>query len=94
MKDSVAEALENPTEDLKFILGQPCFMFIKHAQLWRAIGHKIPTQAEAEQAFFIGRMLLHYFADPVNWRVAWDAEVQSAIDALKALERVDGKGGV
>jgi len=64
-------------DDLRFILGQPCFVFIRHAQIWRAAGHKLPQQAEDEQAFFIGRMLHHYLTVPSEWRESWAEECEA-----------------
>lgn len=57
------------TEDAKFILGRPCFMFVQHAALWRATGEAIPAKAEDEQAFFIGLLLRLAFNNRVTWRV-------------------------
>ena len=76
------EVFDNPSDDLNFILGQPCFTFIRYAQTWRAAGHKIAEQAESEQAFFIGRMLHHYFAAPTNWREKWGEEIESVIASI------------
>jgi len=64
------------TEDAKFILGRPCFMFIKHAQLWRATGEPIPTKAEDEQAYFIGLLLRLAFNNRVTWREDWAEQVR------------------
>jgi hypothetical protein len=77
----VADAFATPSDDLKFILGQPCFAFIDHARLWRATGADIPRKAESEQAFFIGRMLFHYFNSRERWQSAWGDELQYRIDA-------------
>lgn len=64
-------------DDLRFILGQPCFTFIRHAQIWRAAGHELPQRAEDEQAFFIGRMLHHYLTVPSEWHDSWADEIEA-----------------
>lgn len=64
-------------DDLRFILGRPCFTFIRHAQIWRAAGHELPQRAEDEQAFFIGRMLHHYLAVPSEWHDSWADEIKA-----------------
>lgn len=64
-------------DDLRFILGQPSFTFIRHAQIWRAAGHNLPHRAEDEQAFFIGRMLHHYLTVPSEWHDSWADEIEA-----------------
>jgi hypothetical protein len=86
------EEFDNPGDDLTFILGRPSFMFIREASLWRETGTLIPRQAEAEQAFFIGRLLHHYFANPEMWREAFGDEVQARrAKARQALEASNAK---
>lgn len=74
------------SDDLRFILGQPCFAFIRHAQIWRAAGYKLPQRAEDEQAFFIGRMLHHYLTVPSEWHDSWADEIEATQDQALAAK--------
>lgn len=56
-------------EEMKFILGRPCFTFVGLAEVYRAAGHDIGRRAEEEQAFFIHRWLTFYAAHGSEWRV-------------------------
>ncbi len=71
-------------DDLQFILGRPCFIFIKEAVAFRKLGHKIATQAEAEQAFFIHKMLTFYLEDKATWETKFqEYMVKNIQDAIQ-----------
>ena len=77
------------TDNLKFILGRPCFMFIGLASLWRKTGDHIETQAESEQAYFIHLMLNLY----LKHGAGWGDEFKNMIDDRKAtLQSTGGEG--
>lgn len=81
------------TKDAKFILGRPCFMFVRLAALWRATGEPIPTKAEDEQAFFIGLLLRLAFNNRVTWRVDF-AEIVKVRQAQMAQAKASPKHAV
>lgn len=70
-------------EDLTFILGRPNFVAAQYTALYRENGAKIERKAENEQAFFIHLLLSHYFADPVNWKVKVQQEIEKQIEIAK-----------
>src|SRR5690349_21135865 len=74
------------TPELADILGRQCFTFIKLAQLYRAAGFDIPHRAEAEQAYFIHKMLTAWFRHGAGWFDALtddlrEVHAQAAIEA-------------
>lgn len=73
-------------EDVAFILGRPCFMFIREAQLFRSLGYVIPKQAEAEQAFFIHRWLNFYLQHGADWRNVANDDIRDHIQRAKLAE--------
>lgn len=57
------------TDELRWILGQPCFALINTAMCLRKLGVPIATRAEDEQAVSIHWMLNLYLEHgPENWR--------------------------
>jgi hypothetical protein len=80
------------TAELKDILGRPCFTFISWAQAFRAAGIEIPSSAEDEQAFFIHRLLTHWFKHgDEGWRAAAQADLGSVFEQAKAA--IEAKKG-
>ena len=71
-------------EEVEFILGRPCFMFIREAQLYRSLGYNIPKKAEAEQAFFIHRWLNFYLEHGDAWRDVAADDMRDHIARAKA----------
>lgn len=69
--------------EVEFILGRPCFMFIREAQLFRSLGYDIPKKAEAEQAFFIHRWLNFYLQHGAAWRDVANADIREHIQRAK-----------
>ena len=55
-------------QDLRDILGIPCFKFIHLAKLLRLDGNAIPEKAEEEQAFCMWWILKIYEAHGDKWR--------------------------
>lgn len=81
------------SKEAQFILGQPCFMFIREAALWRATGVPIPTRAEDEQAFFLGHLLELAVFHGDKWRdvfadeiIARQARIKTPDDGAMAVE--------
>lgn len=75
------------TEDLKDILGRPCFQCISLAQCLRIDGQTIPNRAEEEQAAVIFWLLGFYLDDPANWRAnASEAINDIQVASIKAIE--------
>ncbi len=83
--DAVAEAvppaipLDDHTRD---ILGTMCFQCISIATALRAMGHDIPTKAEAEQAAVIHWKLNLYLAHGDKWREAGSQQLKAGAAAL------------
>lgn len=82
---------ENPlwpnelTPELRDILGMMCFEFIKLSQIFRAAGIDVPKHAEDEQAFFLHRLLGHWFRHGTNWRDAANADMREVAERAKQL---------
>lgn len=70
------------------ILGQPCFVFIPYAHLWREGGVEIPTKAESEQAYFIDKHLRLYMKHGEKWREEFGNEVEAMVKKVRTT-RVD-----
>ena len=68
---------EQLTPALRKILGKMCFEFISLAQLARAAGHDVPTRAEDEQAFWMHRLLGHWFTHGDDWGKAAAADLEA-----------------
>lgn len=83
-KETIIAFLQS--DDAKFILGIPCFRFIKEAELWRATGTDIPKKAEEEQAFFLGRLLELCAEHGSSWNLAFADECTERANRL-AKER-------
>jgi hypothetical protein len=81
------------TPELSDILGRQCFMFIKLARAYRAAGVDIPTQAEAEQAYFLHRMLCHWFEHGEGWRDAMTAEITEMAERARTQATLLSKEG-
>lgn len=79
------------SDEVKFILGRPCFMFIREAKLFRELGYDIPTQAEAEQAFFIHRWLKFYLEHGEKWREVAEADIREHVEKARA-KLAEGEG--
>ncbi len=91
---SIPDAAGMPWNDeIAFILGRPCFMFIHEAQLFRSLGYDIPKRAEDEQAFFIHRWLNFYFIHGDAWREKANADIYEHIDRAQAIEARSGETG-
>lgn len=72
-------------DELRWILGRPCFAVIHLSQLMREDGAQIATKAEAEQAQVIDWMVRHYLRHGhEKWRAAADAEVSAMMERVKA----------
>ena len=80
------------TPELADILGRQCFMFIKLSQVYRAAGYEIPTSAEAEQAFFLHRLLGHWFRHGSGWAHEADKEFRTTHDKALATLQTRGEG--
>lgn len=76
------------TPDLRDILGMMCFEFISLAQCARAAGHDVPKRAEDEQAFWLHRLLGHWFTHGEDWRTA------AAVDLQKMRAEAAKRAGV
>jgi hypothetical protein len=67
------------SEELKSILGTPCFAIAGECEIFRAGGHEIARKAEAEQAFFIHWALNLYFEHGDNWRQVGGKELEAIV---------------
>lgn len=65
-------------DDVRNILGRPCFTLIGVANLLRKAGHKIPPKAEEEQAACLHWMLNLYLKHGANWGKEGEAELKAA----------------
>ena len=70
---------ETATSAMLEVLGQPCFVFIDLARCYRDAGVDIPHKAEAEQAFFLHKMLRLALLHGDDWRVAFGEELKPVI---------------
>ncbi len=78
------------TPDLAEILGRPNFTFIKLSQLYRAAGVQLPSTSEGEQAFFLHRMLTHWFEHASGWADAMQKEIEDKVAAVRAMANAGG----
>jgi hypothetical protein len=78
-RDAEPKLYQDLDPELRWILGQICFMCINTATSLRKMGHEIPTKAEDEQAASINWMLGLYAAHGKGWRVV-------AVDILKRAD--------
>jgi hypothetical protein len=65
---TVAKRIVNPDDEVRWILGRPCFWCGSIAEALRRNGHDIPTKAEDEQASVIHWMLSMYLKHGDKWR--------------------------
>jgi hypothetical protein len=76
-------ALSN--EHANDVLSQPCFAFIRLAQLWRDTGTDIPRKAEQEQAFFLAAQLRYAIDHGAEWRQRfYDDEIAPRLERARA----------
>lgn len=80
--EELAAFLDSPAA--QEILGFPCFLFIREAEIWRMTGTPIRRRAESEQAFFITLMLKLNAEHGDRWRDVFTAELQSRIEKINA----------
>ena len=66
-------------EEVKWILGRPCFMCGPIAKKLRGLGHKIRSRAEEEQAMVIYWMLCLYEKHGKEWRQKATEELEKSI---------------
>lgn len=64
-------------DDVRNILGRPCFTLIGLANMLRKAGHKIPPKAEEEQAACLHWMLSLYLKHGANWAKEGEAELKA-----------------
>lgn len=69
-------------DEMRDILGRPCFTLIVMAQLLRGMGHDIKTRAEDEQAASIHWMLDLYMKHGSEWRTEAARIIQEFKDGL------------
>ena len=70
---------ETATPAMLEVLGQPAFTFIDLARCSRDAGVAIPRKVEAEQAFFLHKMLRLALLHGAEWRVAFGEELKPVI---------------
>lgn len=71
------------TLELSDILGMPNFSFIDLARLARDSGISLKPRSEDEQAFWMHRMLGHWFKHGVKWRDAMAADVEALVKKVR-----------
>ncbi|WP_283444194.1 hypothetical protein [Noviherbaspirillum suwonense] len=76
-----------PDDELRDILGRPCFTLISMAQMLRSIGHDIKRRAEDEQAVSILWMLGLYMKHDSEWRTEAARIILEFKDGLSKLAR-------
>lgn len=76
------------TDELRWILGQPCFMLSRIFDTLRKNGFDIKKEAEDEQAVSLFWMLGHYAKHgPDGWRKAAIVELREMDEANKKAEK-------
>ena len=71
------------TPALTEILGRPNFSFIQLSRLYRDAGVVLPEKSEDEQAFFMHRMLCHWFEHAEAWSDAMQKEVEEKVAQVR-----------
>lgn len=78
-------------DDVREILGRPCFACGQLAAILRLGGAKIETRAEDEQAAVIHWMLSLYESHPDTWRNEGEARLRAMIACAKADKAASGR---
>lgn len=83
-QQAMTEGLHMPplNDELRDILGRPCFTVMGIASLLRKFGHVIPAKAEAEQASAIYFMLTLYAKHGDAWRSLSEEDIRDQAKAL------------
>ena len=70
-------------DEVKRILGTPCFACAGQAQILRLMGHEIKTKAEDEQAAVLHWNMCMYEKHGDNWRKKAGEVMKKAVDNAK-----------
>lgn len=73
---------EEMNDDLREVLGRPCFACGQLASLLRSSGEEIPRKAEAEQASVVFWLLKLVLRHGSLWRDAAADEMKTMMDAV------------
>ncbi len=84
MKDSVTIVFD---DEVKFILGRPCFVVTEEAEMLRSRGQQIPYRAEDQQAAVLFWLLQMYQEYGAEWRQAVRREIEAWREGRKASVR-------
>jgi len=84
-EERLSEAITFDPDDpeIRWILGQPCFMGAPIVEILRLDGHDIPRRAEHEQAAFIIWAIRKYQQHGACWKADADKELRE----IKKLNR-------
>ena len=74
MRDSVTIKFD---DEVRFILGRPCFVVVEEVKMLRSRGQKISFQAEDEQAAALFWLLQMYQEHGMEWRQVARREIQA-----------------
>ncbi len=75
--------IDTDNEEVRWILGRPCFTFIELTQILRAGGQQIKRKAEDEQCAGIIWMLQQHQEHGENWREEGGKKLKAIQESLK-----------